>query len=105
VRESIRRAVGEGLFVSLNYLIFPGVTDRIEEMEALEDLIEGTGLHMVQAKNLCIDPQLYLSAIPPAKGEIAGIVGFLDWLRERFPDLDVGYFNRPKEQFPFVRGG
>ena len=105
VRESIRLAVGEGLFVSLNFLIFPGVTDRIEEMEALEDLIEETGLHMVQAKNLCIDPQLYLSTIPPAKGEIAGIVGFVDWLRERFPNLDVGYFNRPKEQFPFVRGG
>ncbi len=105
VRESIRRAVDEGLFVSLNYLIFPGVTDRLEEMEALEALIDETGLHMVQAKNLCIDPQLYLGAIPPAKGEIAGIVGFLEGLRERFPGLDVGYFNRPKEQFPFVRGG
>ncbi len=105
VKESIRRAAAEGLFVSLNDLIFPGVTDRVEEMEALENLIEETGLHMVQAKNLCIDPQLYLKTIPPARGENVGIVGFLDWLQERFPALDEGYFNRPKEQFPFVRGG
>jgi wyosine [tRNA(Phe)-imidazoG37] synthetase (radical SAM superfamily) len=104
VRESIRRAVAEGLFVSLNYLVFPGVTDRVEEVEALEDLIEETGLHMVQAKNLCIDPQFYLKTIPPAREETIGIVAFLDWLRERFPSLDVGYFNRPKKEFPFVRG-
>ena len=40
----------------------------------------------------------------PARGVI-GIAGFLDRLRERFPSLDVGYFNRPKERFSFVRGG
>ncbi|MFQ5912524.1 MAG: radical SAM protein [Nitrospinota bacterium] len=104
VKESIRRAAAEGLFVSLNYLIFPGLTDRVEEMQALEDLIEETGLHMVQAKNLCIDPQLYLQTLPPPQGEVVGIVGFLSRLRERFPALDVGCFNRPKEQFRFVRG-
>ena len=105
VRETLRRAVAEGLFVSLNYLIFPGVTDREEEMEALEALIEGSGLHMVQTKNLCIDPALYLNTVPPARGGVIGIAGFLDRLRERFPSLDVGYFNRPKERFSFVRGG
>ena len=105
VREGLRRAVAEGLFVSLNYLIFPGVTDREEEMEALEALIEGSGLHMVQTKNLCIDPALYLNTVPPARGAVIGIAGFLDRLRERFPSLDVGYFNRPKERFPFGRGG
>ena len=101
VRESIRRGVREGLFVSLNYLIFPGVTDRVEEMEALESLIEETGLHMVQTKNLCIDPLVYMNTVPTAAGDIIGVVGFLEWLRERFPALDVGYFNRPKERFPF----
>jgi pyruvate-formate lyase-activating enzyme len=105
VRETLRRAVAEGLFVSLNYLIFPGVTDREEEMEALEALIEKSGLHMVQTKNLCIDPALYLNTVPPARGGVIGIAGFLDRLRERFPSLDVGYFNRPKERFPFGRGG
>lgn len=103
VRESVRRAAAEGLFVALNYLIFPGVTDRAEEVEALERLIEETGLHMVQAKNLCIDPRLYLQTVPPPRGETLGIAGFLRRLRERFPALDVGYFNRPKERFPFVR--
>ena len=99
VRESIHRGANEGLFVALNYLIFPGVSDQVEEMEALENLIEETGLHMVQTKNLCIDPQIYMETVPSTGGEIVGIVSFLEWLRERFPSLDVGYFNLPKESF------
>lgn len=107
VAESARVAVAEGLFVSLNLLVFPGVTDREEEVEALEALIEETGLHMVQLKNLCIDPDLYLDTVPPSRGEAMGIVSFIARLRERFPVLDLGYFNRPKSQFPFVspKGG
>lgn len=100
VIESIHRGTKEGLFVALNYLIFPGVSDRIEEMEALENLIEETGLHMIQTKNLCIDPLVYMRTVPPTGGKTVGIVSFLKWLRKRFPNLDVGYFNRPKDRFP-----
>ena len=105
VLESIRLAVDKGLYVSLNYFVFPGVTDLPEEVEALEELVESTGLHMVHFRNLSIDPRLYLETLNKECPEITsrtdaiGIRTAALRLKRRFPRLDVGYFNRPKEDF------
>ncbi len=102
VVESVRVAVGEGLFTALNLLVFPGVSDRPEEVEALERLIEETGLQMVHLRNLSVDPRLYLESLPEQERSGEGAIGLRHLavrLKRRFPRLDLGYFNRPKEDF------
>jgi molybdenum cofactor biosynthesis enzyme MoaA len=99
VRESIRSSKALGLYTTINYLVFPGVTDREEEVEALLDLTRETGLDMIQMRNLSIDPELYLKTVPPARGKCIGIRRVLQTIRREFPRVEIGYFNRPKELF------
>jgi pyruvate-formate lyase-activating enzyme len=87
------------LYTTINYLVFPGVTDREEELEALLDLVRETGLDMIQMRNLSIDPELYLKTVPPARGKCVGIRTLLRAIRREFPQVEIGYFNRPKELF------
>ncbi|NPV26718.1 MAG: radical SAM protein [Firmicutes bacterium] len=95
VVESLRVAVANGVYTSLNLLVFPGVTDREEEVEGLINLVEQTGVHLIQLRNLNIDPDVYLATIPPARGETLGIPGFLQALRENLPRVAIGSFSRP----------
>jgi len=95
VLRSIEVAKAAGGFVSLNYFTFPGFTDRPAEVDALEALIERTHLDMIQWRNLNIDPELYLKAMPPDEGEPIGLVAELKRLKKRFPALRYGYFNPP----------
>jgi len=99
VADAIAAATAHGLFTSINLLVFPGVTDREEEVEALFALIRRTGPHMVQMRNLNIDPRLYLAAVPPPRGKVLGIRTFLRLLRKELPHVEIGYFNRPKALF------
>lgn len=98
VLESIRRAKRSGLFTMLNYLVFPGVSDREEEVAALERLVEEAGIDLIQMRNLSIDPVLYWDAIG-ASGEGLGMKTMLDRLKRNIPRLQFGYFNRTKENF------
>ncbi|HSD50694.1 MAG TPA: radical SAM protein, partial [Candidatus Methylomirabilis sp.] len=99
VRESIRRAKALGLYTTINYLVFPGATDREEEVEALLELTRETGLDMIQLRNLSVDPELYLRTVPPPRGKCVGIRMLLRSIRREFPQVEIGYFNRPKELF------
>jgi len=94
VEESLRRVVRAGGHASINLLCFPGVTDTTAERDALAGLVERTGLHLVQLRNLNLDPDLYRAALPP--GSVARGRG-LRWLRDdlgrRFPYLRFGYYN------------
>lgn len=65
VLESIRRASGAGLQVSLNLLTFPGVTDEEDELEAMERVLTRTPVRMVQTRTLNIDPAWYRRAVGP----------------------------------------
>ncbi len=99
VVDSIRAAKHHGVYTTFNYLVFPGVTDREEELEALLALIRDTGADMIQMRNLSIDPELYLRTVPGPRGKSLGIRTVLRTLRAEFPQLEIGYFNRPKELF------
>ncbi|MBW1734921.1 MAG: radical SAM protein [Deltaproteobacteria bacterium] len=83
-----------GLYTMVNYLVFPGITDQVEEVEALLGLIRETGLNFLHLKNLCIDPVLYLDKMPAPKGKGIGMRRMVELLREEFPDLQLGYFNQ-----------
>lgn len=100
VRASMRALSGPGRLVSLNLLYFPGVTDRTEEIDALCELIAQGGVRMIQLRNLNIDPQLYVGALPAgACGPGLGLEAFQQALLRRFPRLRFGYFNPPKEAY------
>ena len=94
---SLIRAKEQGIYTSINLLVFPGVTDRGPEVEALMKLIRLTHLDLIQMRNLNIDPDLYLQAMGKGKG--IGIAKMMRLLKEEFPTLQFGYFNRTKERF------
>jgi pyruvate-formate lyase-activating enzyme len=99
VIESIHRAKELGIHMAINLLVFPGVTDREEEVERLISFVRKTEIDMIQMRNLNIDPDLYLQAIGPGGGEEIGISEMMDMIRKEFPHLILGYFNKTKEAF------
>lgn len=97
--ESLKVANEMGKWSSINYFVFPGMTDSLEEYEALRWLIKETGLKMIQWRNFNIDPDWYLGQIGVVEtGDIMGIKQLQDLIREEFPDLKFGYFNPPIER-------
>lgn len=89
IEKSIRYASDKGVCTSINYLVFPGVTDREEEMDAMIEFVRRSGLRYIQLRNLNIDPESYLSIIPQAKGEIFGMKKMIDIYRQELPDVAI----------------
>jgi pyruvate-formate lyase-activating enzyme len=86
-------------WTSINYFVFPGMTDSVNEYEALRKVISDTGLNMIQWRNFNIDPDWYLGKIGITDtGECMGISQMMDLIREEFPTLKFGYFNPPLER-------
>lgn len=100
VRETLRVMRRHDRFRSINYLVFPGVTDTDEELDAISSFIEDADLDLIQMRNLNIDPELYRERLPEGTvREGFGIGVFMQRLRERFPHLHFGYFNPSKETY------
>jgi pyruvate-formate lyase-activating enzyme len=97
VVDSLVQAKEKGVYTSINLLVFPGFTDREEEVEGLIELIRETNLDLIQMRNLNIDPDLYLKTM--GRGEGIGISKMVNVLKKEFPSLQFGYFNRTKESF------
>jgi hypothetical protein len=92
--ESLKVVRSFGGWTSINYFVFPGMTDSIEEYEALRKLIKETDLCMIQWRNFNIDPDWYLGKIGVAEtGECMGIKQMMELIKEEFPKLKFGYFN------------
>ena len=97
--ESLRVVTNYNGWTSINYFVFPGMTDSVEEYEALRKLIKTTGLKMIQWRNFNIDPDWYLHKIGITDtGECIGIKQMMELLREEFADLKFGYFNPSMER-------
>ncbi|HVB03402.1 MAG TPA: radical SAM protein [Chitinophagaceae bacterium] len=102
VIKSIRMVRESGGWASINYFVFPGITDCREEYESLRRLIRDTRLSMIQWRNFNIDPDWYLEKIKLTDaGEPLGIRKLMELIRKEFPDLKYGYFNPPIER---IRG-
>ncbi|MEI7026446.1 radical SAM protein [Paenibacillus sp. y28] len=97
VEKSLRYASDKGVYTSINYLVFPGVTDREEEMEAMIDFARRTGLRLIQLRNLNIDPESYLELIPKARGEVYGMKQMIEILEAELPGVRIGSYSRPPE--------
>ena len=101
--ESLKIVRAYGGWTSINYFVFPGMTDTAEEYEALRKLIIDTDLCMIQWRNFNIDPDWYLGKIGITEtGETLGIKQLMDLIQEEFPGLKYGYFNPPLERIKGV---
>ena len=95
VLESLRLAKAGGMHLAINLLVLPGVTDAADEVAALCELIAEYRIDQVQMRNLCIDPRQYLDLYPRERfTRPLGIKRLLERLRQEFPELKIGYFNR-----------
>jgi len=99
IGETLKVMRHHGGWSSINYFVFPGMTDSEEEYEALRKLIIETKLSMIQWRNFNIDPDWYLGKINIAEtGEILGIKQLMELIHEEFPEVKFGYFNPPIER-------
>jgi hypothetical protein len=97
--ESLKVVREFGGWTSINYFVFPGMTDSVAEYEALRKLIIDTDLCMIQWRNFNIDPDWYLGKIGVVdNGEILGMKQLMELIHEEFPHLKFGYFNPPMER-------
>ncbi|NOK23046.1 radical SAM protein [Corallococcus carmarthensis] len=96
VEASIALARERGAYLALNLLLFPGVTDREGEVQALENLVRKYRVDQVQTRSLCIDPLQYLEVARGvgAGGEPVGIRTLLNRLKAARPGLIIGNFAR-----------
>lgn len=92
VEKSLRYASEQGVYTSINYLVFPGVSDREEEVEAMVEFARRTKLRLIQLRNLNIDPESYLELIPKAQGDMLGMKQMIDIFREELPDVVIGSY-------------
>ena len=98
IRSALREARTHELFISLNLLFFPGLTDTEEELEALSHLVQSCGVSMIQWRNLNIDPQWFFQYITETCGITPktcgmGLETFMKRLKKSCPWLRYGYFN------------
>ncbi len=94
VEESIAVAREHGVFVSLNLLFFPGVTDTEDELASLANLVGKLGVSMIQWRNLNIDPEYYWGLVGHMiSSPSMGLVSFQKRLKKACPWLRYGYFN------------
>jgi pyruvate-formate lyase-activating enzyme len=93
VAASIAEAKAQGLFVSLNYLFFPGVSDTEAELDALLSLLTDTRPDYIQMRNLSLDPERYLEHMGVPTSPCMGLHHFLARIRAACPWVRFGYFN------------
>jgi molybdenum cofactor biosynthesis enzyme MoaA len=99
VIESVQTSRKIGLFTSLNYIVFPGYTDRQDEVDKLFKLIARTRVDLIQMRNFSIDPMLYMRSVTRPEGKAIGVRGLIGQLKREFPTLKIGYFNLPKDEW------
>ncbi len=94
VKRSITNMKEADKFVSINYFIFPGVTDSRSEFDSFCEFVGKLKPDLIQLRNLNMDPEWYLSALSfPEDSESIGISKWLELVKKEFPKLQFGYFN------------
>lgn len=82
-------------FASINYFVFPGITDSEKEVEALLNLIDQTQVHLIQWRNFNIDPEWYLNDVCyDYRSKAIGVRSLMQKIREQFPRIQFGYLNK-----------
>lgn len=94
VRESGKILKSYGGFLSVNLLVFPGLTDRKRQVDKLIELLEDVGVDMIQWRNLNLDLDIYMDTLGRqnfASG--MGIAQSIKEVKQAMPMVKFGYFN------------
>jgi len=98
VLKSIEIARKHNIWISLNYFVFPGITDCEEEFNALKKLITNYNINMIQWRNFNIDPEWYIKETDYKFGsKLLGIKNIIDNIKLNYPTVYNGYFNPGKD--------
>lgn len=105
VMSSIELSLKKGLYVSINYLNMPGITDTPEELESLFSFLKRYPIHRIQWRNMNFDPLRYHEAMSRAAscGKALGVPFLLKRIKKSFPGLSFGYFNPPRETWGVIK--
>lgn len=100
VEASIALSRKRGAYLALNLLLFPGITDRRGEVEALVRLVKKYRVDQVQTRSLAIDPLQYIELArgKGAGGEALGVDHLLRELERARPGLIIGNFARGRRE-------
>ncbi len=99
VIRSMKIAKKNGTCLSINLLLFPGISDETREAQEIVQLCRQVKPNLLQLRNLNIDPELYLDLFPYLhSSECMGIAALIKQL-SGISDMAVGCFNRPKEEW------
>lgn len=94
IKESIKMIRKHGGWASINYFTFPGLSDSVQEYEAIRQFMKDTDLSMIQWRNFNIDPDFYYKrANLTDPKEKLGTIDFMQKIRNEFPNVKYGYFN------------
>lgn len=91
VLNTIKAALDQDIQVSLNLLVLPGFTDQTEEVDALLSFVAQHPLHMIQLRNLNIDPEVINQHLG-FKGNALGITTMLGMLQNDAPSVRLGSY-------------
>ena len=91
--ESCKVARRAGKWVSLNYFVFPGITDTFAETDALCRFLDVNNPNMIQWRNFNIDPDLYGNIAKEFTGEVRGVATLIEFIAKKYPNMYNGYFN------------
>jgi wyosine [tRNA(Phe)-imidazoG37] synthetase (radical SAM superfamily) len=96
VEASIALSRRKRAYVALNLLLFPGVTDRQGEVDALVKLVQKYRIDQIQTRPLAIDPLQYIEVARNrgAGGPAMGVAAMLRTLKAAAPWLTIGNFAR-----------
>jgi hypothetical protein len=85
-------------FSSINYFVFPGITDSEKEADAFFKLIEKTQIDLIQWRNFNIDPEWYLNDVCyDYHSKAIGVRTLMEKTRTEFPKVQFGYLNKSAE--------
>lgn len=95
VIESMEIAKKLGVWVSVNYFIFPGFTDREDELTSFTKMIKKVPIDMIQMRNLNFDPEKYWDIIKnkDVPDKSIGVRKWMSEIRKVRPSIRFGYFN------------
>ncbi len=92
-------------WVSINYLVHPGYTNKPEEIESLFNAIEKLKFNMIQWRNLNIDPDYIGNPLNlNEESNLISLKKLIETIKQKYTWLYNGYFNPGKniiEQYNF----
>lgn len=93
VVKTIDIARANGVWVSLNLLTMPGLTDMSAEVRALIEFVNQHDVNMIQIRNLNMDPDMLFAAMGCPSEASLGIPQMIAMLRDQAPKVRIGAHN------------